>query len=85
MIVNDRNEVIAWTMLPRDIGLEALFFLPCQSIHLFSVFLHHYLEWNITERNGTEWNGTEQNGTEKQTTQFFGNINDPILINDQRT
>ena len=44
------EEVIACTMLPRDIGLEALFFLPCQSIHLFPVFLCHYLEQNRTER-----------------------------------
>jgi hypothetical protein len=52
------EEVIACTMLPRDIGLEALFFLPCQSIHLFPVSLYHYLE-----RNRTKWTGTERNGT----------------------
>jgi hypothetical protein len=52
MIVNDKNEVIACRMLPRDIGQKALFFQPCQSIDVLSVFLYHYLE-----HNGTEWNG----------------------------
>ena len=49
MIVNDKNEVKACSFLPIDIGREALFFLPCQSIDLFSVSLYHNLE-----RNGTE-------------------------------
>jgi len=51
MIVNDKNEVQPCRLLPRDIGREAFFFLPCQSIHLFSVFLYHYLERNGTEQN----------------------------------
>ena len=49
MIVNDKNEVKACRLLPRDIGLEALFFLPCKSIDLFSESLSHNLEWNGTE------------------------------------
>jgi len=49
MIVNDKNEVKACRLLPIDIGREALFFLPCQSIDLFSVSLYHNLEWNGTE------------------------------------
>ena len=54
MIVNDKNEVKACRLLPRDIGLEALFFLPCKSIDLFSESLSHNLEQNGTERNGWE-------------------------------
>jgi len=54
MIVNDKNEVKACRLLPRDRRLEALFFLPCQSIHIFSVSLYENLERNRTERNGTE-------------------------------
>jgi len=56
MIVNDKNEVKACRLLPRDIGLEALFFLPCKSIDLFSESLSHNLERNGTERNRTDWN-----------------------------
>jgi hypothetical protein len=59
MIVNDKNEVKACRLLPRDIGLEALFFLPCKSIDLFSESLSHNLERNGTERNGTERIGPE--------------------------
>jgi hypothetical protein len=51
MIVNDKNEVQPCRLLPRDVGREVFFFLPCQSIHLFSVFLYHYLERNGTEQN----------------------------------
>ena len=51
MIVNDKNEVKPCRLLPRDIGREAFFFLPCQFIHVFSVFLYHYLEQNGTEQN----------------------------------
>jgi hypothetical protein len=54
MIVNDKNEVKACRLLPIDIGREALFFLPCQSIDLFSVSLYHNLERNGMERIGTE-------------------------------
>ena len=54
MIVNDKNEVKACRLLPIDIGQEALFFLPCQSIDLFSVSLYHNLEWNRTEQKGLE-------------------------------
>ena len=64
MIVNDKNEVKACRLLPRDIGLEALFFLPCKSIDLFSESLSHNLERN----------GTERIGTEKQTGQLCWNI-----------
>ena len=59
MIVNDKNEVKACRLLPIDIGQEALFFLPCQSIKLFSVSLYHNQERNGTERNGTERIGPE--------------------------
>jgi hypothetical protein len=69
MIVNDKNEVKACRLLPRDIGREALFFLPCQSIDLFSVSLYHNLE-----RNGTEWTGPE-----KQTTLLSWKINDQLF------
>ena len=51
MIVNDKNEVQPCRLLPRDVGREVFFFLACQSIHLFSVFLYHYLERNGTEQN----------------------------------
>ena len=54
MIVNDKNEVQQCRLLPRDIGLEALFFLPFKSIDLFSESLSHNLERNGTEQNGLE-------------------------------
>jgi hypothetical protein len=54
MIVNDKNEVKECRLLPRDIRLEALFFLPCQSIKLFSVSLYHNQERNGMERNGLD-------------------------------
>ncbi len=55
----DKNEVIACTLLPRDIGQKALvFLLPCQSIDVLYCVLKSLFrtERNETERNGMEWN-----------------------------
>ena len=70
MIVNDKNEVQPCRLLPRDVGREVFFFLPCQSIHLFSVFLY--------QRNGTEQNGLE---LKNRLLNFVGTLLTKFLLN----
>ena len=56
MIVNDKNEVIAFRLVPRDIGQVALFFLLTANHCLVNPRCPLCI-WNGTEQNGTEWIG----------------------------
>jgi|CryBogDrversion2_11_1035321.scaffolds.fasta_scaffold117695_1 hypothetical protein len=61
MIVTDQNEVIACSLLQRDIGQKAPYFGFPANPKMSSVFLYHYLHWTGTELNGTERNRTDWN------------------------